>query len=610
MPDNIWATFIVITGGSIGGYVEDNAPSTASKRVWAGYMAIVGSLYSSFVLAIVVDFVRVYITARREGLSLREKDHTVMLGFTEKSLMIIKEIINANEYKGGTLIAVLCAESSDTMEEDLSRSMKGTDRKGTTIVFRQGDSLIASDLDKVSVTTARSVVVLSNTSLKPDQADAEVLQVISNLSSLKLSGHVVAEVCDENNEQLIRCIGSGIYDAGDCVKHSDKDAGDRDANIEPQNRLFRRSKVETVVSHDVIGRLMLMTMHQPGNISEVYGNLLTFGANRISIKTWPQLAGVPFKDVQLMMPHAVPIGVIRVDELDNAKILNPHNHIMLRTDDKLVVIADVNGKYIPQKKHKCVPGETPRGELREKRKKRMKELRDKLAAAQKKLEDRKTVMDTEEYREAVQLNIGTLQAEHKAEIAVYEKELKKAEAEYDTGVKGLIAQLGDTQVCRAAERMIIFFVGWRRDLGDIVMRLNQTCPKGSEIHIMATVARDQRDMLLDLDPHIDLDIKVHHHVGNTAMWRYIEGIDIMKPNSEKPCTSCVIFADEEVDSIQSDARCLTTHLLIRDIQSGKPNPSRRRPSMGTPGADVAMRPAASGPAAAQPATAQGQSKPE
>ncbi len=68
-------------------------------------------------------------------------------------------------------------------------------------------------------------------------------QVVLNLSNLSLAGHVVAEVRDKDNEPLIHLIGRG--------------------------------NVETVVSHDVIGRLMLMSVRQPG-LAEVYRVVLGF----------------------------------------------------------------------------------------------------------------------------------------------------------------------------------------------------------------------------------------------------------------------------------------------------------------------------------------------
>ena len=291
----------------------------------ASVVTILGILYFSIVLGLVVEAVQAKMNALREGRSqVVEKEHTVMLGWTEKSLLFIKEIINANESEGGGVVAVLCPEGKEKMDKELAHFIKKKDLMGTQVVFRQGTRLMASDLDKVSVSTARSVVVLSDTGLEPDKADAEVLQVILNLSNLKLDGHVVAEVRDKDNEALIHLIGRG--------------------------------NVETVVSHDIIGRLMLMSVRQPG-LAEVYGSVLGFEGDEFYTETWPDLAGVPYKDLQLMMPDAIPIGVRHGGE--GGITLDPRHDYIMNEDDELVVIAEDNDTYKPEEKHKCSPGKPP-----------------------------------------------------------------------------------------------------------------------------------------------------------------------------------------------------------------------------------------------------------
>ena len=51
----------------------------------------------------------------------------------------------------------------------------------------------------------------------------------------------------------------------------------RDKDNEALIHLIGRGNVETVVSHDIIGRLMLMSVRQPG-LAEVYGSVLGFEA--------------------------------------------------------------------------------------------------------------------------------------------------------------------------------------------------------------------------------------------------------------------------------------------------------------------------------------------
>ena len=116
----------------------------------------------------------------------------------------------------------------------------------------------------MSVSTARSVIVLSGAGGDVDGSDALALRVVLSLLGIRdkpalgdgdegsamgtpRMGHVVVEVAQLPNEPLLRLLGG---------------AG-----------------VETVVSEDVIGRLMLQCARQPG-LSAVFDKLLGFQAGR------------------------------------------------------------------------------------------------------------------------------------------------------------------------------------------------------------------------------------------------------------------------------------------------------------------------------------------
>ena len=453
--DAMWATFTWISTGILSSGV---VPLTNGSRAVAGALVIVGILYFSVVLALVVEAVQFKMKALREGKSMVvEKDHIVMLGWSEKSLLFIREIILANESEGGGVVVVLCTDGKEKMERELSLMLKHREMKGTSVVFRQGSRLMVGDLDKVSVHTAKAVVVFSNSGVESDKADAEVLQVVLNLSNLNLQGHVVAEVRDKDNEALIHLIGRG--------------------------------NVETVVSHDVIGRLMLMSVRQPG-LAEVYGGVLGFDGDEFYGKKWPELVGVKFKDLHLMFPDAIPLGL--KDE-DGVLELNPRHDRVVSETDELIVLAEDNDTYRPKKKHKCDPGRVP-------------------------------------------------------------------------------WLTGETEL-----RENILFAGWRRDLRDILLLLDAMCAPGSEIHIMASVALSDRDRLLaegGLEVETLQNIKLVHHVGNTATRRHLELLGIER------FTSVIVFADEEEegDIMQSDSKCLATLLLIRNIQKAKRAKMLRSPS--------------------------------
>ena len=136
-------------------------------------------------------------------------------------------------------------------------------------------------------------------------------QVVLNLSNLSLAGHVVAEVRDKDNEPLIHLIGRG--------------------------------NVETVVSHDVIGRLMLMSVRQPG-LAEVYRVVLGFDGDEFYSAHWKELNGVVFGETHLMLPDAIPIGV---KSKDGGLELNPRHDRVMGPQDELVVLAEVRISQSP-----------------------------------------------------------------------------------------------------------------------------------------------------------------------------------------------------------------------------------------------------------------------
>ena len=82
----------------------------------------------------------------------------------------------------------------------------------------------------------------------------------------------------------------------------------RDVDDEPLVRMVGGTAVETVVSHDIVGRLMLMAVRQPG-LANVYESILGFEGHEFYLKCWPQLAGLPFGELAARFADAVPLGI-------------------------------------------------------------------------------------------------------------------------------------------------------------------------------------------------------------------------------------------------------------------------------------------------------------
>ena len=76
----------------------------------------------------------------------------------------------------------------------------------------------------------------------------------------------------------------------------------RDVDNEPLVALVGGEHVETVVSHDIIGRLMLMAARQP-RIARVFNDVLGFEGDEFYTELWKECYGLEFQDVVMRFPR-------------------------------------------------------------------------------------------------------------------------------------------------------------------------------------------------------------------------------------------------------------------------------------------------------------------
>ena len=101
--------------------------------------------------------------------------------------------------------------------------------------------------------------------------------------------------------------------------------------------------IETVTSHDVLGRLILMSAREPG-LASVYSTVLGFDGDEFYAQAWPAIDGLSYGEVAFRFPNAIPIGVrTPTDEL----VLNPDCARVFAPGDELIVLAEDNDTYKP-----------------------------------------------------------------------------------------------------------------------------------------------------------------------------------------------------------------------------------------------------------------------
>ncbi|GAQ84141.1 ion channel DMI1 chloroplast precursor [Klebsormidium nitens] len=292
-----------------------------------------GMLIFALMLGLVSDAISEKVDSLKKGRSsVIESNHTLILGWSEKLGSLLKQLALANESQKGGVVVILAEKDKEEMELDIARFE--SDMRGTIVICRSGSPLVMADLKKVSVGSARSVIVLLDEGVA-DVSDAKALRIVLSLSGVPggLRGHVVVEMGDIDNEQLVKLVGSGIG-------------------------------VETVVAHDVIGRLMIQCARQPG-LAQVWEDLLGFDGCEFYFKHWPELTGCTFGEVLLRFADAVPCG-IRVAAEGGKVNINPPDSYVLQAGDELLVIAEDDDTYEPGPPNKVSAGKVLSRSLPEK----------------------------------------------------------------------------------------------------------------------------------------------------------------------------------------------------------------------------------------------------
>jgi len=456
-------------------------------------MTITGMVIFGFMIGIVTDMISEKMDSLKKGKSrVLENGHHVLCGWSDKTLPVIAELANANESEGGGMIVLLAHQDKEELEHLILSSH--IDMRGSSVVVRSGAPTLPANLSKMSVQTAKSVIIFADPSLPPDESDSMVLRVVLALMGLDLAGHVVAELCDIDNRELITLVG--------------------------------KSKVETLVAHDMIGRVMLQCARAPG-LAAVLDQVLGFDGSEFYMEEWGAAVGKRWGEVVFMFPDAVVVGVKQGSS--GSITISPPDDYVVQAGDQVLVFAEDNDTY-------C----------------------------------------------AVQLDSRVLHA--------LQEQTKKFVP----------------PAAPACEAENLLLVGWRRDLDDMIMELDQLIAPGSNLTLFSAYPVHKRLRAME-DGGLNVDnlrnISLTHVVGNQVSRRHLERLKI------ESFDSVLILAeqDAEQDILQSDSRSLASLLLLRDIHTqrciGHHYMAPASSTGNTPSASPAPAAAAAAAAAAAPAAA-------
>jgi ion channel POLLUX/CASTOR len=300
----LWETFV--TTFSLAVPLDDTG---AVLALWF-VLALGGIFIVSALVGLLTSGLHRKLADLRKGRSLVvEKDHTVILGWSDQVFTLVSELVEANRSRRKATIVILAEQDKITMEDRLRHRLPTT--RNTRVVCRTGSPLDLTDLEMVGLNSARSILILAPEGLSAEDADAYVLKVLLAVNrgpAFKgLPHHVVAAVRDGRNRAVARLAG------GDAV---------------------------VIDGDDISARLIVQTARQ-SRLSVIYHDLLDFGGDEFYIVSEPQLVGQSFGAALMAYRTSCPVGLFHSN---GSTTLNPPMETVIGPADKLVILAEDDSK--------------------------------------------------------------------------------------------------------------------------------------------------------------------------------------------------------------------------------------------------------------------------
>lgn len=238
-----------------------------------------------------------------------EENQTLLLGWNERTLDVIRELIVANESEEDACIVVLADMEKEEMDDEISSYI--TDSKTTRIITRSGKTSSITKLNRVNACKAKSAIILGTcteggTDEEKRISDAKVIKTILALTGCQEGRNqinIVAELFFKENRELLTT--------------------------------FESASIKSVDSWDILGKILVQTSRTSG-LAVVYNELLSFNGCELYFYTIPE-SGKRFSEILYHFEDGVPMGLRK---RDGAFQLRPPSDTVIEAGDELLLIAE------------------------------------------------------------------------------------------------------------------------------------------------------------------------------------------------------------------------------------------------------------------------------
>ena len=305
--DDVWVTFLQMTDP--GNMNQDNASPTWLK-ITTILSGIAGVIILSMLIAFITTALEKMLYEFRKGRGqVLEKEHTLILGWNDRVVDIIRELIIANESESRASVVILADKEKEVMDDLIAKRLPNT--KTTQIISTTGDYANINELKRVSVESAKSVILLaqcSESATYDEKMRSDVQTIKSIMAIISCQGGtnelpIIAEIFNDEKRELIS--------------------------------FFNDENIIAIDSWDIMGKLLVQTSLTSG-LEMVYNEILSFDGCEIYFyeADWN---GVLWGELAYYFKDGVPLGVHNDEE---GLMLRPAPDRAMKPGDEIVILAE------------------------------------------------------------------------------------------------------------------------------------------------------------------------------------------------------------------------------------------------------------------------------
>lgn len=309
--NNLFHLFMEVTdAGTMGNFLG----TSLWIKITGVLSAMCGIVIFSLLVAIITAAVEQMLYRFSQGTTtVHEKNHFLIIGSNSRLIDILKEFVIASETEKLTIV-IISEKPKEEIDNEIALGIPDTKR--LRIVTRSGRTTSPAMLERISVDTARGIIVLSQCENFSDDStkelsDTNVIKICYALSIAINKGHkitVVPEIYFDSNRDVVKSI--------------------------------LREHVLLVDTTNVLSRLLVQTSIFNGLVG-VYEQLFSFEGSELYIMKNPA-PGIAFGELSFHMKDGIAIGYRSRGE---GLVLNPESSKILDADDLIILILSDDSAF-------------------------------------------------------------------------------------------------------------------------------------------------------------------------------------------------------------------------------------------------------------------------